>query len=792
MLQSLAIFLTRRRFSILIVFLGITAIAAWFAVQTEFDFTPRVIFAGHGDMLVFAEDFKETFGYEEATLLVVLEAIGPDDVLSPPALTWQGDAAWRLARLPRIERADCIANARFPSFRLFPRPSIVRAPIVRDFPPDEAASERIRRIVDDYRFFDGAFVSQDRRVAVIVCELNSRARDVDVLREVVLHVRTVLKDVGAPRGFEIHLTGLPALRADIISELMAEQKRLLPCVGVLFFVFLWLMFRSVGAALLPLLASGASLIWTLAAIHLANESLNLVSNVLPMLLFILGASNGVHVVLRFGNEAYAARSAGRLLAAQKTIACMTLPCLLAFLTSAIGFSSLLFARSSGLRSFAWQAALGMGFSFTGTLLAMGALLASTRPPRASHRRSSMVVAMGRRLHLLPAMAIRYPMGFVVLGILVTIVSLFCGRQVRIDSRMVEAYEETHPVVQNVRLIEQELRGFLALEVSLATADTDLFLHPDFCRQISSFTRAVRQFDHVLSVNSYVDILDAVFTKIRRRNIDFDDRQAQNDTLLAQLRWADGIASRFADEINYDAFISAEHRRARIVLRVEDIGTQRSLELINRVEAHLVELRAAFPEIETRLTGELYLNSVAIDRLIRDVFVSLIAVSIVIFGVIGVLFRSPRIGIVVILPNLLPLAVTLGYMGLRGYELNVANVIVFAIGIGVVVDDTVHFLSRFREETQSGRGVASALHQTVRGTGLAILVTTFMVVAGLSVLLTSDFLPSRRFAELTAVTMIAAVFGDLIILPACLRMLWRDRTHPDFESEKYLTKREGIT
>lgn len=778
MIKRLATFLTRRRFSILFVFLGLTAVAAWFAVRTDFDFTPRVMFAGHGDMLEFSEAFKETFGYEDASFLVILEATGPHDVLSPPALRWQGEAASRLARLPRVEDARSIANARLPRFRILPRPSIVRAPILLEFPPDEAAAQRVRRIVDDYEFFDGVFVSRDRRVAAIVGSLDPQARDVDVLREVVRDIRELLEETPPPRSFVVHLAGLSILRADIISELMAEQIRLLPFVAVLFFVLLWVMFRSAGAALLPLLASGASLAWTLGVIHAAHESLNLVSNVLPVLLFILGASNGVHVVLRYGNESHRARSTSRSLVAQRTIESMMIPCLLAFLTSAIGFSSLLGARSAGLRSFAWQAALGMGFAYIALLMAMGALLAFTRPPRYPQRRSRVATRLRRRLHVIPAMAIRYSLTFVVLGILLTVVCLLYGRHVQINSRMLETYEESHPTVQNFRLIERHLGGFLALEVSLTANDADLLLRPDVCRWIAGFTRRAERMDHVLAVHSHVDLLNAIFSKTRRRNIDLDDGKDSNGTVAAQLRWADSLARRFAHEIGYEAFMSTQRRQARIVIRVEDVGTRRSLELIDRVEANLTELRSAVPGIETRITGELYMNSMAVDRLIRDIFFSLIGVSIVIFGVIGALFRSLRLGLIVILPNLLPLAATLGYMGLRGYDLNVANVIVFAIGIGVVVDDTVHFLSRFREESRSGREVASALHRTVRGTGRAIVVTSFMVVAGLTVLLTSDFLPSRRFAELTAVTIISALLGDLIILPACLKLFWREAAPSD--------------
>lgn len=107
-------------------------------------------------------------------------------------------------------------------------------------------------------------------------------------------------------------------------------------------------------------------------------------------------------------------------------------------------------------------------------------------------------------------------------------------------------------------------------------------------------------------------------------------------------------------------------------------------------------------------------------------------------------------------------------------MNTGNVIVFAISLGIAVDDTVHFIARFREEIVRDQNVRAAIHRTCLGAGRAIVITSFLLVAGLSVLYTSDFVPTRRFAELTSVAMIAALLGDLLLLPACLAVFWKVR------------------
>src|SRR6185295_1198076 len=139
---------------------------------------------------------------------------------------------------------------------------------------------------------------------------------------------------------------------------------------------------------------------------------------------------------------------------------------------------------------------------------------------------------------------------------------------------------------------------------------------------------------------------------------------------------------------------------------------------------------------------------ALNTLIRDLYYSLLTASLVIFGLIAIEFRSVRAGLIAALPNLTPLSITLGYMGLRGYDMNVANVIVFTICLGLADDNTIHFLYRFREELHVGHDVPRAIQRAFRGAGRAIVATSVLLLAGMAVLLLSNFIPTRRFAELT--------------------------------------------
>jgi predicted RND superfamily exporter protein len=144
----------------------------------------------------------------------------------------------------------------------------------------------------------------------------------------------------------------------------------------------------------------------------------------------------------------------------------------------------------------------------------------------------------------------------------------------------------------------------------------------------------------------------------------------------------------------------------------------------------------------------------------------------IFVILTLLFRSLQLGLLSVPANVMPLVLTLAYMALTGEHLNTTTVIIFSVSIGLAVDDTIHMLARFREEVRDGHGVDEALLRTGRGAGRAIIVTSLMLVSGLSVILLSSFVPVRLFAELTAITIAGCIVGDLVLLPALLKLFWR--------------------
>ncbi len=773
MFARIADFLVRRSLLVFGAEVLLTIAASFLALRIQFDFAPQSMLRGDAQMIRELDDFKRTFAFEDSVLMIVLEAEGADDVLTAAALTWQAGVAREVESLPQIDRIDAVATINAIRRGLSLPPRLEAVPVIRELPVDESTAERVRRLADASPLMEGSLLAADRRLTSLMAFIDPDVQKLDDIRRVIRQVQRVLDAHPAPAGYRVRLTGLPYLRVDTVDNLQADQRRLLPIAAVLYLTMLGLVFRRLSGSLVPMLAVGMGLAWTIGGLVLLGATFNLVSNILPILLLVIGVSNCVHIVADYAEQL--PRAAGdRPSAVRSVIQHMGFACLLSMLTTAIGFASLFTARSDSLVEFGWQCALGMGCLYVAIIATLGSLLKYFRPPRRTDRGAPLagvVNAAGDTVERWPKVTLF--VSAVVVGLM-----LWFARGVRVNASMIETYEEDHPTLQSLRLVEDRLGGLLPFEIHLHADHADAFLDPGVFRAVSRFEEHARRQESVLFARSYVDFHDAIgagFTA--RRDEDAEGAIAESDDeLIRRLERSAYVIDRVGDELSYDSFMTADRRQARILLKVRDVGTRRLRLLIDELRS---ELQREFPNgsgVEFTITGDAYVNTIAMSNVVRDLFTSLLTASAVIFTVIGVGFRSLRAGLIAAVPNMTPLLCTLGYMGLRNFDLSVSNVIVFTISLGIAVDDTIHFLSRFREQLHQRHNVLEAVRHAYAQTGRAIVIVTILVVSGLAVLLFSDFVPTRRFAELTMFTLGAAIFGDLLLLPACLVLFWKK---PDF-------------
>lgn len=760
------------------------SLAAWFitvalvslgSLRLQFDFSPETVYSGQDDAVEFSDHHKKLFRFEDSICLVVLQATDDRTVLSPDRLDWLKAFTTQVLQIPLVTDVRSLLTLESPQVNLSDAVEGGAVPLkwvplisTHDLSSDEALHDRLRRLP----LLNDLMISADRRLLLTLVSLDPRHRGMSNIRPPVEAIEKVLRTVPLPAGSATHLTGVPPTRVDIIRSLQLDQRIMVPCCAAVFFVLALGIFRRLTITLLCLAAVLSAVAMTVGMMGWLGQPFNLLSNVVPPLSLIIAATNCVHIVSRFQIVISETDRDIREIT-RDVMSEMMATVFMTLATTAIGFGSLYLARSILLHTLAVQAMLAMFWNYVALMVVLSSglvllghrlrpkscqLLSLDTPANQSaapeHPEHRWLQLLGRKLTEQAVM-------IVVVHLLGAGIALWWTSDMRVNSLIFETYDPDHPVMKTIALLDEQLSGMVSLEVQLnATSEADFF-RPDVASAVRRIRGAVENDSRVTFWRDYTQILSAFDSRI------LSSTPETSTSALARIHRLTKRAD--LTRVTSD-FLATTEPAARMMMRVHDIGSAGLKDLIARIEEiSAAELPA---DIRFRVTGDAALHALCMDTFVRDLLVSLLSASGIIFVLIAVIFRAAGPGLISVLPNMLPLVLTLAWMKLRGFDLTAGNVIVFSISIGIAVDDTIHFLARFYQEIGTADSAAAAVEATVVSTGRAIVTTSILVVAGLSVLIFSDFVPTRRFAELTAITMLAALPGDIILLPALLTLFGR--------------------
>jgi uncharacterized protein len=765
-------FVVGHPFLIVAVLLILTAMAGVSARNLRFDFNPDAVFDSHSEVIQYAEQFNNDFGGNENVIIIGFEATGKSDVVTPIALTWQAETVHALEHLPHVVRVESLISMETPRVTFSFPPKVAYEPIISETPVSRDTADVLRDRLSQTEMPFGSLVSKDEKMAAELVVFDASQQDFDAMEAMVKNVDDTLAKFPVPAGYRSVVSGLPVLRVGIVRDLGKDQARLMPLAGILYLITLALAFRSLSGSLLPLFAVGQGLIWTFGVMAFWGQPLNIISNILPCMLLINGVSNSIHVLTRYSEEAV--QGGDRKEATRRTIRQMLVACLGAFATAAVGFYVLRTASSPVLQSFGMQAAMGLSFLYLTVIFTLGSLLPFFKPPAFQDSRAWLAFSHG--LAKIGSHLIRWKWTTIGVFLLIAALSLWRARTVEINSSALETYDESNPAIQTLRLLENRLSGLLPLEISLTADKPDLFYQPDIYRKVGELQEFAVHQKPVLFARSYIDYFNEINRPFSEGSqsqlVPSNKEEEENEIERGRL-----FLRRVADEMRYWEFMRHDEKRARLLLKIRDVGTRDTLALVRTLDAKMAQLFPPGSGIVYQVTGDAYVDAVGLTEMIHELLFAILTAALVIFGLIAVLFRSLRIGLITIPPNVIPLVVTFGYMGLREFDLNAGNVIVFTISLGIAVDNTIHYILRFREEYGKDPHMDRATWKTMLGKSQPMCLSTLLTVIGLAVLLLSHFLPTRRFAELTIVTLTGALIGALFLLPSCVALLWKRSVTP---------------
>ena len=719
------------------VLVGVAVITAWFVW-----YLPKLSFKTTVYDLIIESlpeaqayrEFRDLFGSDEIIRLVVQG----DDILKPETFAEVTRLSETCSGIPGVRR-------------------VISLPEVRKTvdPRAQWSLARFATMLSPVDLFQRNLISENHQTTIITMVLGDDADKGAVLRA----VDTLIHRSG--ESLRLYQIGIPQVSEALAHYSRQDFLRLTPVTLAVIALLLVVLFRSIHCFFLPLACVSLAMIWTFGCMAWSGVSVSMLTIIVPVILIAVGTAYCLHICSEYLNQA-GLRPDSRT-ACRETFSRMALPVALAVLTTIIGIGSLMINRIAAIKEFACFACFGIASLMTIAMTFLPAMLVLLPLSRSGGRGVSRTLSrlFDQLLSRIILLNLNYQKQcLTVFGgtAAICIVGLFF---IRVETNPVSFFKSNTPVSRHFHAIYRQMSGSFPVHVVMGGPTEDYFESPSNVAELTrlqSFLESLPGVDKTVSFADYLKLVNYAYNQ-------FDPQYYALPEDAYEMRL---LINNFKSLLGNDllrGFMSPDMRQANILLLTHIASSRQFLGTKAAIFEHV---RKEFDrDLTWQVTG-LGMVIAASSHLITIGQVKSLSISLVlIFGIMVALFVSSKVGLIAVIPNLFPILVNFGLMGLLGIPLSVATSLIASVAIGLAVDDTIHYLVRYNSEFKKDLDKDRAMRESMLAVGRPIIFTSLTIGLGFSVLLFSHFQPTAIFGLLMVITTVSALVGDLILLPTLM-------------------------
>lgn len=714
------------------------------AARIRVDSSIENLLPAHDPERLYYEDVRKQFGSEEILVIGVFA----DDVFAPDTLARIDRLCEGLAAIDGVEEVLSLTTARGVEVV---DDVLQVGRLMRELPatPEAAAAFRARAMANP--LYRGNLVSADGRAAGISIVFEPMSDEEFARRGIEDRVRALVAGFDGPERLAV--TGLPTLKVNGARLMEQDTRTFTPLALVLVVVVLTVMFRTVRGVLLPLTSLVLGVVWTDAAMVLTGSAITMGTLVLNPLLMVIGIASAIHLVSQYYWELRPERDVRAVVDA--TLQHVQVPIAIASLTTMIGFATLIFTPIPAIRDLGVYSVVGIVVILAASVTVVPAcLLLLPRPRRLEHRhtRDRRVVRVLQRIST-------YSISHSRVILLVTGVLLLASGwgilRIRIDTNYLTFFDPRSEIRRDNALISEQLAGTQPVYVVVEGGKPGAVTRVETLaaiRDLQTYIRNQRGVDTTMSLADYVRLVRRALNPQARGELPRE--QDEVDQLMV-----------LVDPQDLRAVASPDYSRANIIVRTRLAGSREVADFVEGVERYARERFA--PDVRVRCTGTVVLLNRSADVLVYGQVAGLWQELTVLLLLLSGMFLSVRVGILALIPNVIPTVALFGIMGWSGIPLNVSTCTIAAIAIGIAIDDTIHLLSAFNAELRRSGDQERAIAHAIQSAGQAAVFIAAALAAGFFIVCLSNFQPVQHFGLLSGVTIGIALVTELFFTPALL-------------------------
>jgi hydrophobe/amphiphile efflux-3 (HAE3) family protein len=748
--------------SVLVILAGLSLLAAWplveldpLGLRLEIDPSTEPLLPRRDPARAAYRDAIRNFGDDEVYVIAMVT----DDVFRADRLGTLRSITDQIARLPEVRRVQSLTDV--VAFRWVPEEDWLEiGNLIDEIPQDGPTLASLRRETLGHPLYRRSLVSDDGSTAAINVTFH-KMTDLEFIESGLDDRIAAILAKERTAELTFHVAGRPHVKARVYRWMLRDLRVLVPSsLGVLA-VGLWLVFGTRRGVVLPLAVVLTATLWTFGAIAALERPLSVLTTLLAPMLIAIGSVYVIHALSRYEEEA--GRAPTPRAAALASLQHLRLPVLVAGSTTMVGFAALLITDVPAVFELGALSVLGVASITLLTLSGMHAALALA-PLRAPGtglagpaERIAAILEAG--LGRLGSATNRYARVWLVGFGCAALVALLLIPRIEIDTDYLSYFDADAPVRLDFEAVNARLSGAVPIYVTLGPDAPGRFREPEVLRSMERLQRASEQIPLVSRTHSLVDTI-----RVMNRALSADDPAAER---IPDTRPAVAELLFLAPKGDLDRYTNANHSRANVLVRSGAVGTS-SVRALTDALADAVAAAGLPPDVEVELTGNALLLARSADGIALGQPRSVGLAAVTILVLITCSMGSLRLGLVAMIPNAAPVLMFYGLLGAGLAPLSLPTSLIGCVALGIAVDDTVHYLVRYRAERRAGHAPDVANRICVRRIGRPIAITSAMLMAGFLVVGLSSFATLRQFGLLSAATMGLCLMSDLVLLPALLR------------------------
>ncbi len=754
----------RNKITILVTIAIITILFSTQWKNMRFTYTEANLLPDDHEANIDYNKFLEIFG-EEGNLVVI-------GVKDSTLLTVSKLNAWNKLseNLKKFKEVDAVISVK--DLQKLEKDTINQKFILKPFIKDSIASmaqieELEYELFNKYPFYDNFLFNKKTKTIRTIIYLDKDIVNTSARKDFVLNeLEPKIKAFEETNHLKVHISGMPYVRTLnaqlIVDEIVWFVLAALFVTSLIFFFF----FRSFRATLISLVVVCIGVMWTLGILGALNYEITVLTALIPPLIIVIGIPNCIFLINKYQHEVQL--HGNKVKSLQRVITKIGNATLMTNVTTACGFSTFILTQSSLLKEFGVVASLSILSIFMLCLLIIPILYSFLPHPKDRHLEHLNKRWIGGFVNWIERMVKHERITIYSTALVLLIVSIIGIYQIKISGSLIEDMPKKTEFFDDIRFFEREFNGIMPLEFVIDTKRKQGVMKLATLKRMDELQELIHETPELSKPISVVDLVKYSKQAYYNGNTNFYQLPTSQENSFI-LSYAKNSTSNIDLLKN---FVDSTGQYARITTFMKDIGTDKMARIEENIQTKIDKL---FPKEQytVTMTGKALVFQKGTTYLVKNLAISLSLAIFLIALFMAYMFRSGRMIVISLIPNLIPLLVTAGLMGYLGVPIKPSTILVFSIAFGISVDDTIHFLAKYRQELQANNWkIKTSVYGALRETGVSMFYTSIVLFFGFSVFTISSFGGTVALGALVSATLLFAMLSNLLLLPSLLLSLER--------------------